>query len=176
MGMTAASLAQFAMPLQAAGAASSAVGAYYAAANQRTLLDTQASIEEINARLAENAAQSTIEAGGRQEQASRLQTAKLKSSQRAALAANGVDIGTGSAAEAVASTDVLGEIDADTIHANAIRSAWGYRTQATSMRTDAMLRRGTADGINPVMSAATSLLGSAGTVAPSWYQFLKAGG
>ena len=45
----------------------------------------------------------------------RLQTRRVKGAQRAALAANGVDIGVGSAAESLATTDIVGERDANTI-------------------------------------------------------------
>jgi hypothetical protein len=36
------------------------------------------------------------------------------------------------------STDVMGQIDKNTIAANAVRSAWGYRTQATSFQNEAL--------------------------------------
>jgi hypothetical protein len=89
------------------------------------------------------------------------------------MAANGVDLGDGSAAEVQATTDVMGELDANTVHANAVRSAWGYRTQATNSQNDAVMRRSAADGISPGTSAMSSLLGSAGTVAQGWYRLKK---
>jgi hypothetical protein len=164
-----------AMTLQGAGAASSAVGAYYGAQSQKQSMNLSADMADINARMSESAAQATLLTGQRQEQQSRLATANLKSTQRAGLAANGVDLGVGSAANILTTTDVMGEIDANTIQANAVRSAWGYRTQAVNQTNQALMSRASAGAISPVMAASTSLLGSASAVAPSWYQYSKNG-
>jgi len=98
------------------------------------------------------------------------------------MAANGIDIGQGSAAELQASTDIMKEIDANTLTANAIRHAFGYQTQATNARTQgvnarnaALAQQAAASGISPGMAGATSLLGSATKVAASWYGMNKAG-
>ena len=64
-------------------------------------------------------------------------------------------------------------IDANTLEANAVRTAWGMRTQATNYQNEALAARATAGAINPGMSAVSSLLGSAGSVASSWYQYSK---
>lgn len=166
-------IGQAGLGMQVAGMVSGALGSYFSASSQRTLLNAQAEIADINARVAESQARVELMTGQRREQASRLSTAALKGSQRAALAANGVDLGVGGAAELQAGTDLVGEVDAETIHENAVRSAWGYRTQSTNSANDAITKRGTAAGISPGMSAASSLLGSAGTVATSWYRLKR---
>lgn len=51
--------------------------------------------------------------------------------QRAALAAQGVDVGTGSAADVQAETAFITSTDASTVRANSWREAWGLRTQAS---------------------------------------------
>ena len=161
--------------MQAAGAAMGTVGSYYSARNTKSNLQLQANLADTNAQIAELGAQSALAQGAKEEQRSRLQTTALKKSQRVALAANGVDLGQGSAAELLTSTDLMGDIDANTIKANALRSAWGYRTQATNYQNQALMDRAAAGTISPGMSAAASLLGSAGSVGPSWYQFNQAG-
>ena len=118
--------------LQIGGAASSAIGSYYSAATQKINLKTQANLADINARIAELGAQSALLQGQQQVGALTLNAGRLKSRQRAALAANGVDLGVGSAAEIQASTDIMKTIDANTLEANAVRTAWGMRTQATN--------------------------------------------
>lgn len=163
------------MAMQGAGAASSAVGAYYGAKSSKASLELQANLADINARQLESTAQSTLLTGQREEQKSRIATANLKGSQRASLAANGVDLGVGSAEQILTSTDVLGEIDANTINANAVRSAWGYRTESTNQKNQALMSRASASAISPGGAAVTSLLGSAGSVASSWYLMGKAG-
>ena len=70
-----------------------------------------AKLDDINAWIAEKTAQSAQMAGVAQEQRIALNTAQLKGTQVAHLAAGNVDLGTGSAARVLTSTDVLGNID-----------------------------------------------------------------
>lgn len=161
--------------LQIGGGLYSAVGSYYAASSQKTALKGQATLADTNARLSELQAQSAILQGQREEQKSRLATANLKSSQRASMAANGVDLGSDTAVNILTTTDTMGEIDANTINANAARAAWGYRTQATNYKNEALMTRATAKSINPFMAAGTSLLTSAGAVSANWYKLGKEG-
>jgi hypothetical protein len=146
------------MAMMGMGAATSVVGAYNSASMQKDSLGFQANIADINSRMAEQSAQTELQRGEREYQSSRLRTGQLKGRQRASLAANGVDLGVGSAAEILTSTDVMGEIDANTIQANAIRQAWGYRTQATGYQNDALIKRASASSINPGMAAVSTLL------------------
>lgn len=169
------SLGNFGLGMQVVSAISGAMGSFYSAKSQISSLKFQADMAEINARIAESGAQSVLDQGQRQVGQLTLRAGQLKSSQRAAMAANGIDLGTGSAAEVQASTDIMKEIDKNTIEANAVRAAWGYRTQATNLVNESIMRRGTADSISPFSSATSSLLGSAGGAAASWYQLKKAG-
>lgn len=164
-----------AMMMQGAGAASSAIGSYYSAQANKSSLNQTADMADINARMSESAAQATLLTGQREVQKSQIATANLKGTQRASLAANGVDLGEGSAKDILTSTDVMGEADANTLQANAVRSAWGYRTQAVNQTNQANMSRAAASAISPSTSAVTSLLGSAGAVASNWYQYNKAG-
>ena len=161
--------------MQAAGAAMGTVGSYYSAQNTKSNLQMQANLADTNAQIAELGAQSALAQGAKEEQRSRLQTTALKKSQRVAMAANGVDLGQGSAAEILTSTDLMGDIDANTIKANAVRNAWGYRTQATNYQNQALMNRASAGAISPGAGAVASLLGSAGSVGRSWYQLNQAG-
>ncbi|MFJ1253425.1 hypothetical protein [Cupriavidus sp. CuC1] len=164
-----------ALAFQGAGAGMSTVGSYFSSQTQKAALGTQADAADINARMAESSAQSALYQGQQQEIAARMRTAQLKSTQRTAMAANGVDLGSGSAVNVLTSTDTMGEIDANTIAANAARAAFGYRTQATNFQNDALMKRATASGISPIASATSTLLSSAGQVASSWYTMNKAG-
>ena len=163
----------FGVGASAIGGLMSVIGAFYSASAQKSRLEAEAEIAQINRATAESAARTALMVGQREEQRSRLATAQLKGHQQAALAANGVDLGEGSAQRVIASTDVLGEIDANTIAANAVRNAWGYRTQAGNYRTEAVMKEASADAVSPWSSAASSLLTSATQVAGSWYQFKR---
>lgn len=167
------SFATASVAMSAAGAASGAIGAYYSAKSSKLSLQTQAALAEINARIAEQGAQSALMAGQQQVAAQTLRAGQIKSSQRAAMAANGVDLGVGSAAETQASTDIMKEIDKNQIEANAVRSAFGYRTQAVNMENDALMKSAAASAISPGMAVTSSLLSSAGSVASSWYGYSK---
>lgn len=120
-------------------------------------------------------AQQAVRAGHHEIGRLTLQAGQLKSRQRVALAGAGVDIGTGSAAEIQASSDLLKEIDVNTIASNAARSAWGYRVQGVNYQTEAITKKSAANAISPAMALGTSLMGSATSVASSWYQMNKAG-
>lgn len=175
MGIPSTQLAQAALISQVGGVATSTIGAYFGAAAQKSLFQGQAAIADTNARIAELGAQQELYRGQQQVGALTLKAGQLKSSQRAAMAANGLALGEGSAAEVLASTDIMKEIDANTLIANAVRSAWGYRTQAVDFQNEAIMKRAAASGIRPGMAAATSLLGGAGKVASSWYMLKKDG-
>ena len=183
--------------MQGAGAASSAIGAYGSAQASKTSLNLQATLSDINAKStmdmaeinrqqAEKVAQQTLLTGEREVQRSQIATTNLKSKQRVSMAANGIDLGEGSATQVLTSTDVMGEIDANTLQANAVRSAWGYRTQgeaefnrsrvqASNQTSQGAMSRASAEAISPLGAGFTSLLGSAGTVASNWYQYNKGG-
>jgi hypothetical protein len=94
-------------------------------------------VGEINARLAELAAETEMTRGQNEYGSYTFKVGRLKSTQRANLAANGVDLGVGSAAEVLTSTDMMREIEGQVIVSNAVRSAWGYQTQASIYRAKA---------------------------------------
>lgn len=169
------SFAISAVALMGAGVASNTVGSYWSAKNTKITLEGQAALADINARISELGAQQELINGQRQVAQLTMQAGRLKSSQRTAMAANGIDLGEGNAAEIQASTDLMKEIDKETVHANAVRSAWGYRTQGMNYQNEATVKRGSASGIDPGMTAFGSMLSNSGQVASTWYSMNKAG-
>lgn len=161
--------------MQGAGAVSGAIGSYYSAATQKAGLMASGNIAQTNARLSELSARTALDAGQRSEQTSRLRVASLKGTQRAALAANGVALNEGSSAEILTGTDLIDELDAATIAANAARVAWGHRAETTKFQSQALMDRANAAGISPDMAAGTSLLASAGMVGRQWYASKRSG-
>lgn len=169
------SFAISAVALMGAGVASNTVGSYWSAQNTKITLEGQAALADINARISELGAQQELIKGEREVGQVTMRAGQLKSAQRTSMAANGIDLGEGNAAEIQASTDLMKEIDKNTVEANAVRSAWGYRTQGMNYQNEALVKRGSAGGISPGMSAFGSLIGSAGQVASTWYTMNKAG-
>jgi hypothetical protein len=182
--MSGSSFASLALGLSGAGAVQGVVGNTMQARNQRAQLESQARIAEINAGIAESnaraledTAQSVMDRAAVEEQATRRKFANLKGSQRAAYGASGVDLGSDTALDVLTSTDILENEDVATIRENAVRSAWGYRMEATNargaggqQRMGANSARASAAGISPTMAATTSLLSGATQVADSWYR------
>jgi hypothetical protein len=138
MGFSTTQLASASLIGQIGGGVTSAIGSYYSAATQKATMQGQAAVADVNARIAELGAQSALYQGQQQVGALTLKAGQLKSSQRTAMAANGIDLGSGNAVEIQASTDIMKEIDANTLTANAVRSAWGYRTQAVNFQNEAL--------------------------------------
>lgn len=160
----------------AAGAIASAGGAYQQAQGQRSSLEYQAAVSRSNAVLAGYQASDAITQGQVVEGNQRLKTAQLKGSQRAQMAANGIDMGEGNANDVLTTTTMMGERDALQIHDSAMMQAWGYRTQQQNFRDDASRAEGQANAISPWLAAGTSLLTGAAGVATSWDAKAKVNG
>ncbi|WP_426116307.1 hypothetical protein [Massilia sp. PWRC2] len=151
-------------------------GAYQQAQGQRSSLEYQASVSRSNAVLAGRQASDTVTHGQTVEGNQRLKTAQLKGTQRAQMAANGVDLGEGNANDVLATTTMMGERDALQIHDTAMMQAWGYRTQQQGLLDDARRQDSAADSISPWMAAGTSLLTGATKVGQQWDAKAKANG
>jgi len=163
------------MGMQAVGAATSAVGAYGSAKSQKSALGFQAQMADVNAQLAERRAQIALEQGAYQAQEIERQGARAKGSQRANMGASNIALDSTTALAIVAGTDMVTAEDAQQARINAVRAAWGHRTDATNMRNEGVAARANAKGINPMGAASTSLLGSATSMASSYYGMRKAG-
>lgn len=160
---------------QIGGGLLSAYSSYQGAKSQQQNLMYQADAYSTQARIAELSAQSALQAGNQKISAIGMRAGQIRSKQIAAQAANGIDLNSASAKEVRVSSDIMAEIDKNTANVNAVRSAWGYRTQGASDMTAAMNATNAAGSINPWMAGATSLLGSATQVASSWYKLSGSG-
>lgn len=171
MGFSAGTMAMAGTAAQGAGTVVSAVGSYNQARGQQNALDYESAVASNNAKIADYQAQLAIQNGQTQEENQRLKTAAMFGTQRAGLAANGVDLGSGSANEVLATTSMMGERDALTIRDNAARQAWAYRNQAAGYLAESQADSGAAKAISPAFSAAGSLLTGAANVASGWYRY-----
>lgn len=96
---------------------------------QRNNLQHQADIARVNANLANFAKTSARHAGDHAIAQYSLRAGNQKASAQAALAANGVVLGEGSAQELMDSADLMRHIDIDTLKQNALNEAFGHETQ-----------------------------------------------
>lgn len=96
---------------------------------QRQMADSKAKTFELQAKDAQDR--------GNQSYLEQIKkTNEIQASQKAAQAAGGADIGTGSLAIERSTTRLMGETDAATIKNNAWREAYGYQTQANNTRAE----------------------------------------
>jgi len=155
--------------MQYAGAAMSAVGSMQQSQAAKQAYGMQSQVAANNAQVAEWQAQDAIARGNTNATRQRMQTNQVKGTQRARMAANGVDLGVGSALDILTDTDYFGEIDANTISDNAAKEAWAIRQQASGLKAESSIFQNRADSESPLMAGATSLLTSAGKVSGNWY-------
>ena len=175
MGIDPATLAIASTVASAASGALSFVGAISQGNAAAKQAEYQAAFARNNQIMANNAALDAEAAGRTKEANARRATEGLKGRQRAVLAANGVDVNTGSALDIQTDTAALGELDALTIRSNAERDAVGYRNQGQNFGGEAALAAARASNATTsgYLGAAGSLLTSTGNVAQKWYNFRK---
>lgn len=167
------------------GTAVSAYGQVQAGKAQEAQANYQAGVANYNAAVARNNAilaeraatdarkQGDIASGNQD-----LATRQLIGRQRAVLAANGVQVDTGSAVDITAGTEGIGKLDALTLRSNAERTALNYEAQGMNFNANAQLQDANANlyrisGQNAVSgsytAAAGTLLTGFGSVAQKWY-------
>lgn len=148
--------------LQVAGSIMSAAAAYNQGMQQKAVLGYQAAVATNNANTEKALAGLQLQIGAQQEQTVRIQGAQKFGAQRAQMAANGVDLGFGTAHEVLTSTQYETQTNALTIRDNAARAAWSDQAQAVNFQNEAAADNVMSSNISPGMNAATSLLGGLG--------------
>lgn len=122
-----------AMGAFAAVSAASSLGTAFSQSSAITAKGTyDQSIADTNAKIAGLQEKQTLEAGDLSASRTNLKTQQTTGAMRAAQGASGTDVNTGSNVLARQSADFAGKIDELTIRNNAMREAWGFKTQAIS--------------------------------------------
>lgn len=96
--------------------------------------DYEQAMGEINARRAEFQAEDSIKRGERDAAKVKKEGKRLRGAQRAAMAAQGIEVNDGSALAIQEDTAALAAEDATTVKNNAWREAWGFKVQASDYR------------------------------------------
>lgn len=117
-----------------------------------------------NAKTAEYAAQEASRLGEERAIAVQRKGAALKSAQRVGLAAKGLDLSYGTAADLQDQTDFFTQSDVATTRTNAAKDAWSKRAQGAQYQ-------GEANAQNPLMMAGGSLLSGAAQVSDKWNMY-----
>lgn len=143
--------------LSAAGTAASAMGAYQQS-------KVAGDVAARNAQMAELQAQDAERRGEREAMELQRRVAATKSSQRVSLAAKGLDLTYGTAADLQDQTDFFGASDVATTRMNARKEAFARRGQSANFQAEALSSR-------PWMTAGGTLLAGGGQVADKWYTY-----
>ena len=168
----------FGLTMQAAGVITQSIGAYYQAKmaqhearSKASSMRFKAEMAGINASIARDNAGSIREAG---------QYAKAQLTMRAGMemaksltrqGARGITMGVGSAAESMASEELIKDMDAFTVDSNTMRQAQAQEMQSVNLRNQGLLAgvsarnlERSASSISPGGAAFTSLIGGASRV------------
>lgn len=166
----------FALPLAIAGIGLQAYGQVRSGIEQRRAANatagaalSQAELADYNASIADLQAADAIKRGELEAQRFRSQVRGMVGGQRAAFAAQNVDVNWGSPADVQVDAEFLGELDVLQIRTNAGREAWGYEVQAEDYRRRAEILR--KEGKNAVAAGGSAftagVIGATGTLLTS---------
>lgn len=158
---------QGAVGISVIGSAVSAYGQYQAGQMEARRLRFNALIADLNAINAEYAAKDIESVGRTKERKHRQRVKQFIGRQRATFGGSGVDVTTGAPADLIAESVLHGEDDAATIRRNAAMEAWGMKSRAADIRSQAGQYRIGADVAETagVIGAGTTLLTGMGSSA-----------
>lgn len=154
-------------------AVSTAITAYAGvkqAQNERAVGHYQEAVANQNAKLSKQQAADANTIGARQASEERLKTRLLIGQQRTALAANGVEINSGTPLEILGDTATQGAANESMIRYNAARKAWGYQVQGTDYTNQGQLAN-----FQGQSKAQGTMLGTAASIAGTWGNYYTRG-
>ena len=153
------------LAVMAAGAATSAYGAYSSSQAAKAQAEYQSDVAQANATMAGYQREDALRRGEEDAQQAARQAERMRGTQVARLASNGLDITSGSSLSILEDTAFFGAQDVQTIRNNAAREAWGYSVQADNALASSQMYTSAAKAQNPGRAAGLSLLSSAGQFA-----------
>ena len=160
-----------------AGGMLSAYGAERTGAAQQQMYNYQAQVAQINVNIEKQNAEYALNQGEQQAQQFGLRAGQQRGQIIAAQGASGIAVGSGSNAAVVSSQDLLTRMDLTQIRSNAAKTAYDFNVKATTDVNQATLdvlagaNAKTAGDIN----AASSILGTIGSVSSKWLQGQQSG-
>ena len=146
-----------------------AKGAYDQSRATKDAFSQQSDIARQNKVLADYQAEDALQRGELEVQSHRRRVEQLRGQQIVDMAGRGLDLGEGTAADVLASTDIMAGSDEDTIRTNAINESEGFRMMGENYAGNAALLTGRSSRENPYFSGVSSLLTNSGKVSEYWY-------
>jgi len=156
--------------LAVAGAGMSAYGAVQGGMAQKDAMNYRAQVAENNKIIAEQNAEASIKAGMAKASTQAMKGAAAGGKIKAAQAASGVDVNTGSFVDVQEGQREAALLDVETVMHNADLQAYGYRTQAKNFEAEAHLDRAAGKQAEKAgwIKGASSLLGGASSLGFKW--------
>ena len=170
MGIDPVSISLMALAVGAAGTAVSAAGQIEQGQATANAANYSAEVAANNAKIANQNAEYAINAGQVKAADSSMKGAAVLGKIRAAQAASGIDVNTGSAADVQQSQAETSKLDTETVINNADLRAYGYRSEATGFKAQSGLDTAQAEQapIGADIGAAGSSLSNASSLAFKW--------
>ena len=167
------SIATLAMIGSGVGGAVSAGGAIYGGVASSQMYKYQASVAEVNRKIALQNAEYSRAVGESQAEESGMKSRAQAGAIRAAQGASGFSLEGGSATGVRESQAMLGRYDQAVIRSNAAKAAYGHEVEALSYANEAELYRmaGKKSMTEGFIKAGSSILGGATSVADKWLQY-----
>lgn len=170
--MTASSVGGVGIGASLAGGMFSAFGAERSGAAQQQMYNYQAQVAQINAQIDKQNAEYALNRGEQEAQQYGLRAGQQRGQIIANQGASNIAIGSGSAASVVQSQGLLTRMDLTQIRSNAAKTAYDYDVRATTDTNQAtldVLAGKNAEAAGDI-NAASSILGTVGSVSSKWLQ------
>lgn len=175
--MAPAAIGSVGMGASLGGGLLSAFGQFTSGQHQQQMYDYQAQVAKINANIDQQNSEYALLQGGQQQVSYGLKAGQQFGAIRTAQGASGLDVNSGSAGDVQSSQRFLTRMDLAQIGANAGKTAYDYTVKGTMDTNQATLD--TIAGKNAMtageIGAASSILGSVGSVSSKWMQGNTAG-
>lgn len=137
-------------------------------------MNYQADVNKRNAKIAQANADMKRQEGIEESRLQRIRNLQKVGAQQAAMAANGIDVSSGTALDVVEDTAAMGELDALTTRYNAETQAQAYERQANNLTNQANMdiisgQNAYKSGITGAIGSGFKGLGDTASVASRWY-------
>lgn len=164
--------------MQLAGTIAGSFGAMQQARAQAAAYNAQAQAAEQNARLVDVQRSQASDTKAEELQRLRANTSKLAATQKATMAAGGLDTGSGSNLDILTDTAYLSEVDAALLRYKYDINDWQMRNQKIDYQNQASMARSAASnaGKAGTIGAMTNLMSGVGQVAGNWYKWQDVAG
>lgn len=149
------------LPLAVAAGAMQAVGAITSGVQGMMAANYEGEVARRNAQMETERARDSIERGRTERRAFWRDVGQVKGQQVASMAANGIDIGFGSAQRTRDDTAMLAREDAENLYSNIDERTEGFDINASNFRAEAKAarQRGKAALTSSIFQAGSSLMG-----------------